>query len=166
MLVFCTIADFIYAWKMESEASSKIFSSLTERALSQPVYGEGRTLGKLVNHLIGAVTTIPSQAGLPTVPEIPAYTNVPDLIAAYQQVSDNLIKAVETNWTDETLQEEVKMFARFQWRKGFALLFLILHQTHHRGQITVLMRQAGIQVPGIYGPAKEEWEAMNMPTMP
>jgi uncharacterized damage-inducible protein DinB len=151
---------------MESESTSKIFGSLTDRALSQPVYGEGRTLGKLANHLIGAVTMIPFQAGLPTTPEIPAYTTVPDLIAGYQQVSDNLIKAVQKNWTDEILHEEVKMYGRFQWKKGFALLFLILHQTHHRGQITVLMRQAGIQVPGIYGPAKEEWEAMNMPTMP
>ena len=151
---------------MESESSLKIFASLTDKALAQPVYGEGRTLGKLVNHLIGAVTTIPSQAGLPTVPEIPSYTTVPDLLAAYQQVSENLIQAVETNWTDETLHEIVKMYGRFQWKKGYALLFLILHQTHHRGQITVLMRQANIQVPGIYGPSKEEWELMNMPTMP
>jgi uncharacterized damage-inducible protein DinB len=28
--------------------------------------------------------------------------------------------------------------------------------------MTVLMRQAGIKVPGIYGPSKEEWEAMGI----
>jgi uncharacterized damage-inducible protein DinB len=164
--VFYTIDDFVQTWKLESEASLKIFASLTDRALSQPVYGEGRTLGKLANHLIGAVTNIPSQAGVPITPEIPAYTTVSDLMTAYQRVSDKLIKAVENNWTDETMHEEVKMYGRFTWKKGFALLFLMLHQTHHRGQITVLMRQAGIKVPGIYGPSKEEWEAMNMPTMP
>jgi uncharacterized damage-inducible protein DinB len=30
-----------------------------------------------------------------------------------------------------------------------------------RGQLTVLMRQADLKVPGVYGPSKEEWEAMN-----
>jgi len=41
-------------------------------------------------------------------------------------------------------------------------MFLIQHQNHHRGQMTVLMRQAGLTVPGIYGPAKEEWGNFGM----
>jgi hypothetical protein len=28
--------------------------------------------------------------------------------------------------------------------------------------MTVLMRFAGLEVPGVYGPAKEEWVAYNM----
>ena len=39
---------------------------------------------------------------------------------------------------------------------------LINHQNHHRGQMTVLMRQAGLTVPGVYGPAKEEWATAGM----
>ena len=42
------------------------------------------------------------------------------------------------------------------------LMTLINHQNHHRGQMTVLMRQAGLTVPGVYGPAKEEWAAAGM----
>ena len=30
----------------------------------------------------------------------------------------------------------------------------------------VLMRQAGLKVPGVYGPAREEWAAMGMPAEP
>jgi uncharacterized damage-inducible protein DinB len=44
-----------------------------------------------------------------------------------------------------------------------ALQALISHEIHHRGQMTVLMRQAGLKVPGIYGPAREEWAAYGMP---
>ena len=44
----------------------------------------------------------------------------------------------------------------------FGLGFLLFHQTHHRGQMIVLMRQAGLNVPGIYGPAHEEWAAYGM----
>jgi uncharacterized damage-inducible protein DinB len=37
---------------------------------------------------------------------------------------------------------------------------LIRHQIHHRGQITILMRQAGLAAPGVYGPNEEETAAM------
>ena len=51
-----------------------------------------------------------------------------------------------------------------QWTGAFALQVCVMHQAHHRGQMTVLMRQAGLVVPGTFGPAKEEWAAWGMPT--
>ena len=44
-----------------------------------------------------------------------------------------------------------------KWKRGITLNVLITHQAHHRGQMTVLMRQAGLKVPGVYGPSREEW---------
>ena len=52
-----------------------------------------------------------------------------------------------------------------KWPRGMSLSALMAHETHHRGQMTVLMRQAGLPVPGVYGPAKEEWAAMGAPAM-
>jgi uncharacterized damage-inducible protein DinB len=40
---------------------------------------------------------------------------------------------------------------------------LMLHQTHHRGQLATYMRIAGLKVPGPYGPAREEWTNYGMP---
>jgi uncharacterized damage-inducible protein DinB len=37
---------------------------------------------------------------------------------------------------------------------------LIRHQIHHRGQMTILMREAHVVVPGVYGPSREESAAM------
>ena len=51
------------------------------------------------------------------------------------------------------------------WKRGTTLSILVNHQAHHRGQMTVLMRQAGLMVPGVYGPAKEEWASMGMESM-
>jgi len=48
------------------------------------------------------------------------------------------------------------------WPRGVTLFALIAHQAHHRGQMTVLMRQAGLTVPGVYGPSSEEWQAHGM----
>lgn len=58
----------------------------------------------------------------------------------------------------------VRVFSQLTgWRRGSTLGRLLVHQTHHRGQMTVLMRQAGLTVPGVYGPAREEWAAFGMP---
>ena len=52
------------------------------------------------------------------------------------------------------------------WKRGVALEMLIRHEAHHRGQMTVLMRQAGLPVHGVYGPSREEWTAMGMEPLP
>ena len=49
-----------------------------------------------------------------------------------------------------------------KWPRGLSLQVLVVHQAHHRGQMTVLMRQAGLEVPGVYGPSREEWTAYGM----
>ena len=67
-------------------------------------------------------------------------------------------------WTDATLEETREMYGE-NWTIGFTVAALIAHQAHHRGQMTVLMRQAGLAVPGVYGPAREEWAAMGMPAL-
>jgi len=72
---------------------------------------------------------------------------------------------LKQNWTDEMLNNSEDNMYGEVWKKGQTLIYLLLHQTHHRGQMTVLMRQAGLKVSGIYGPAKEEWEAMGMPAL-
>ncbi|MMZ69496.1 DinB family protein [compost metagenome] len=43
------------------------------------------------------------------------------------------------------------------YRKGEMLRFTLMHQAHHRGQMTVLMRQAGLRVPEVYGQTYESW---------
>ena len=47
-----------------------------------------------------------------------------------------------------------------RWTRGYTLQALVGHQVHRRGQMTVLMRQAGLRVPGVF--AREEWSAFGM----
>ena len=48
------------------------------------------------------------------------------------------------------------------WKRGKSLPVFLTHEMHHRGQMTVIMRLAGLKVPGIYGPSKEEWTNYGM----
>ncbi len=43
------------------------------------------------------------------------------------------------------------------WQNGASLRFSLRHEIHHRGQMTVLMRQAGLRVPDVLGPTREDW---------
>lgn len=79
----------------------------------------------------------------------------------YRQVSKSMVESVKKQWSDETLQEEREMYGE-RWTVGNTLSALIYHQIHHRGQLTVLMRQAGLKMPGIYGPSREEWSQYGM----
>jgi uncharacterized damage-inducible protein DinB len=87
--------------------------------------------------------------------------SVKALTDAYKKYSDELVNSIKTNWTDANLQEEKNMYGE-TWKNGYTLQVLYVHQIHHRGQLTVLMRLAGLKVPGVYGPSKEEWAAMGM----
>ncbi|MBL7700238.1 MAG: DinB family protein [Chitinophagaceae bacterium] len=49
--------------------------------------------------------------------------------------------------TPAQLNENVKLFGRFDMPKGVAIAKLFEHQTHHRGQTTVYLRLAGITPP-------------------
>ena len=70
-----------------------------------------------------------------------------------------MVAAMKEQWTDETLAEIKDMYGE-QWSIATVLGILTSHQTHHRGQMTVLMRQAGLRVPGVYGPSREEWASI------
>ncbi|MGH7491730.1 MAG: DinB family protein [bacterium] len=156
--------DFQKVWGEEAEMTLKIFRKLTDGALAQKATPEGRSLGKLAWHLVASLNMI-SEAGLPIdapTDDIPVPAKVQDIISAYEKGVASVRAQVGKHWSDAALPEEVPMYGE-QWAKGFVLWTMILHQTHHRAQMTVLMRQAGLEVPGAYGPAREEWAAMNMP---
>lgn len=164
------IEDFKSDWIDESQSTLKVFSYLTDESLNQKVSENGRSIGRLAWHIVLTIYEMLSKSGLDlkiNMEEID-YAPVPESVKVisdeYEKASDEAIKAVTKSWSDESLLEDVNMYGE-NWKKGFILSSLIRHQTHHRAQITVLMRQAGLKVPGIYGPAYEEWESMNMKPM-
>lgn len=163
--MFYKISDFENDWKSESQATLKIFNSLTDESLSQKVSPEGRTLGTIAWHITTSLGEMTKRTGLnPEGPEdsAPVPEKAKDIAEAYKNASESVLEQVTKNWNDETLMLEDDMYGEM-WKKGLTLAVLLVHQTHHRGQMTVLMRQAGLVVPGIYGPAREEWAQYGMP---
>lgn len=165
MKVFRRIEDFHASWSAESSATIKILRACTETSMAQRVGPGGRTLGRLAWHLTITLGEMLGHAGLRLAaePEDAPAPALAEIIRRYEAGAAAVESAVAGQWTDAMLGEPVPMYGE-TWMRGAVLAALIVHQAHHRGQMTVLMRQAGLRVPGVYGPAAEEWAAMGLPT--
>jgi uncharacterized damage-inducible protein DinB len=163
--MYSRIQDFQAIWKTEMEATLKLMRVMTNESLAQPVAPLERNLGRVAWHI---TTTIPEMMSLTGLqfseldPHAPVPISAREVAEAYTKVATALLERVCAEWTDATLSVTDKMYGE-PWTRGFTLAVLIHHQIHHRGQMTVLMRQAELQVPGIYGPAREEWSTYGMP---
>ncbi|WP_433943415.1 DinB family protein [Paenibacillus sp. SN-8-1] len=162
--MFTTLKSFEESWKHESALTQKILDGLTDESLSQAIVSNHRTIGRIAWHIVTSLHEMLSRTGLVfEAPHddapVPASASV--IAESYRQASNALSEAIKQQWTDSTLAETNEMYGDI-WPKGLTLTVLIRHQIHHRGQMTVLMRQAGLPVPGVYGPSLEEWSSIGM----
>jgi uncharacterized damage-inducible protein DinB len=163
--MFRTIADFEGTWGHEGAETLKILKALDDASLRQPVAEGYRTLGRLAWHVTGTLAEMMNRTGLGVEgPEegAPVPGRAAEIAATYERSSRSLLAQIKARWNDAALLTEDEMYG-FKWARGSTLLVLVCHQAHHRGQMTVLMRQAGLKVPGVYGPALEEWSALGAP---
>jgi uncharacterized damage-inducible protein DinB len=163
--MFRKVEDFLGSWAYETEATLKVFQNLTDASLDQRVYPEGRTLGQIAWHIVQTLPEMGGRTGLTVLGPGEADPVPPDaaeITARFKEAADSLGTEIRTHWGDHDLEAEDDMYGEM-WPRGKTLAALLNHQTHHRGQMTVLMRQAGVQVPGVYGPSREEWTAYGMP---
>ncbi|OBZ18467.1 hypothetical protein A8L34_02465 [Bacillus sp. FJAT-27264] len=156
--MFTRIEDFAVEWKNEAEITASVLDTLTDDSLGQVVIEGRRTLGQIAWHLVRSLhfmTSLGLVFDAPTGGEV-APASAAFIASEYRRISSELLNAVRTQWKDETLHESVIIHEE-AWLNGGSLRFTMMHQAHHRGQMTVLMRQAGLQLPAVYGPTYDHW---------
>ncbi len=160
-----TISQFEYQWSQELEATQKVFKHLTDKSLTHEFSPSVRNLGRLAWHITITIPEMMGHTGLKFAgpgEHDPIPTSAKTIFAAYNTAAISLLETIKSQWTDATLKQEDEMYGQ-KWKRGYTLTALISHQIHHRGEMIVLMRLAGLSVPGIYGPTREEWAAWGMP---
>jgi uncharacterized damage-inducible protein DinB len=160
-----TLEEFLHYWAYETEATIKQFECLTDEKLMFSCQGFTRNIGFLANHIIETVQEMPTTAGLENIITFENKNTVQDLITHYKDINASFIAQLSTQWTNEILLDEIPMYGE-TWKKKEVLLYLMQHQTHHRGQLSVLIKAAGLKNTGIYGPTAEDWAAMGMEILP
>lgn len=163
--MFVTIKQFQSEFIEHATNTQNLFNCLTDESLDQRITEHHRSLGELALHIVASYNFV-TLLGL----NIPVFefdenrVHSAEYIATEYNKRINLVlKNVLTQWKDKTLKKKVDLMGE-KLQIGQALRFIFNHTIHHSGQMTVLMRQAGLNIPGLYGPTSEDWIAQgNIP---
>ena len=156
--MFTTIGSFTRTWERESAQTARVLSRLTDEALSHRGAPDHRTVGEVAWHIVVSPRVIAAKLGLEVAApdrDTPSPERAAETHSTYVDAATSFVSQVRERWTDSMLGEQVDFYGNVVAR-GEALATILHHEIHHRGQLTVLMRLAGLQVPGVYGPSKEE----------
>ena len=165
--MFTTIQSFFNEWNREVLSTQRVLDTLTDASLQQQVAPDFRTMGQLGWHIATTIHEMLSRTGLKfNVPEGDEHapTSAKKIADTYRVSSAALSTAIQSQWTDATLAESHDLYGEL-WTNSVTLRIFISHEIHHRGEMVVLMRQAGLLVPDIYGPTREYWLERGMQPM-
>ena len=165
--MFRRIEDFVQLLNLEAESTIKVWGKIPEQKKSDKVHANVRTLDRLAWHITCSNLEMLSRAGV----SLSAHMDDQDTPPAMEEIRNiyastmkEIADAVSRQWSNDELEQEVEMYGEM-WSKGKVLYVVLGHQGHHRSQMTVIMRILGLEVPGTWGPSKEEWAAFSIPAV-
>ncbi|MFD1705549.1 DinB family protein [Siminovitchia sediminis] len=150
------VEDFVQEWEAASAGTISAIEAITNDKLGQSIVEGHNSLGWLAWHLVSVGGAFGQSAGFDVKAPAPgrqAPNDVSEIAEAYKKLSNGIIEGAAKLSDGDMLEEVNSVFGNIP--RGKLLRILIDHQTHHRGQMTVLIRQAGLNVPGVMGPTKE-----------
>ena len=154
--------------ELEQEAAStrRVLERVPENKLSWRPHQKSRTLGQLALHIavvpgsVAEFVASPSPAQAPQFGQDPSPASASELVPALEQ-SIAKAKRVLGGMDDATLMATWRMMRGdrelFAVPRAAMLRSIMLnHWYHHRGQLTVYLRELGVPLPSIYGPTADE----------
>jgi uncharacterized damage-inducible protein DinB len=151
--------------EQEAQTTRRVLERVPGSQLAWRPHEKARTLGQLALHVaivpggVAELIASPSPAQAPTFSD-PSPASAAELVPALEQ-SIAKAKQVLGGMNDAALmapwrmmQGERELFA--VPRAALLRSIMLNHWYHHRGQLTVYLRQLGVPVPSIYGPSADE----------
>ena len=160
-----TIDDLVQELEQEAQTTRRVLERVPEDRLDWRPHGKSMTLGQLAMHVatipgrIAEVSTRPTFDVNTTIPR-PAAASTAELLAAHDQ-SVTRARALLADMTDADLASPWRMVdgereVMAMPRRALLRTVLLNHWYHHRGQLSVYLRQTGALVPAIYGASADE----------
>ncbi|GGB00903.1 hypothetical protein GCM10007190_06220 [Macrococcus hajekii] len=149
---------FIKDYEREAKLTLSCFKELNDEALEQAVSEKDRTLGEIawyITQSLGGFASLTGETfeGASFGSERPETAE--EIAQAYETTYQNVLASYQSSVTDDNLSDEVDFFGT-PMPKGGILHAANTHQVHHRGQMSVLMRQADLHIPSIYGSSRDD----------
>ena len=150
----------------ETQTTRRVLERVPDEQLAWRPHEKARTLGQLALHVamvpggVAELVASPSPAQAPQFTDDPSPTNTSELIPALER-SIAKAKKVLGGIDDATVMAtwrlmhgERELFAAP--RIAVLRSVMLNHWYHHRGQLTVYLRELGVPIPSIYGPSADE----------
>ena len=152
--------------EIELKETRRVLERVTTEKLDWKHHDKSRSFGNLAQHIAElpafALTIVQKDSvdfAKPH-PRSAAIATREKLLATFDENASKLASAVDAAGDE-------RLLAHFVMRRGDHVFYDaprvhalrrmgISHIVHHRGQLTVLLRELGIPVPGVYGPSADE----------
>jgi uncharacterized damage-inducible protein DinB len=151
--------------EQEAETTKRVLERVPDAHLAWKPHHKSMSLGQLALHIAtvpGGVATIAVQPGLEATPEFiqPSATSAAELIPALEE-SVAKARHLLGGMTDQQLMEVWTLKSDGQVMMAMPRLavlraIMLNHWYHHRGQLSVYLRELNVPVPSIYGPSADE----------
>jgi uncharacterized damage-inducible protein DinB len=151
--------------EQEAQTTRRVLERVPENQLAWRPHPKARTLGELALHVAIVPGAVAELIGSPSPAQVPQFTDpVPKSVAELIPALDESIakaKKVLGGMNDSALtatwrmmQGEREVFA--VPRVALLRSIMLNHWYHHRGQLSVYLRELDVPIPSIYGPSADE----------
>ncbi|HLG54382.1 MAG TPA: DinB family protein [Vicinamibacterales bacterium] len=151
--------------EQESQTTRRVLERVPQDQLTWRPHAKSRTLGELALHIAtvpGAVAELVASPSPVQAPQFvdPSPKSAAELVPALDQ-SIAKAKQVLGGLDDAALMATWRLMAGDREllavpRIGMLRSVMLNHWYHHRGQLTVYLRELGVAIPSIYGPSADE----------
>ena len=159
-----TVEALLEEFEHEAQTTRRVIERVPGDRLTWKPHDKSMSLGQLALHVAivpGAVAEISQKSPVPP-PDFkhPTTTSAAELIPAFEQ-SVAKVREILGGMDDAALGNVWRMVdgekELMAMPVGVFLRSIMLnHWYHHRGQLSVYLRQVGVPVPSIYGPSADE----------
>jgi uncharacterized damage-inducible protein DinB len=151
--------------EQEAVTTRRVLERVPEKNLNWRPHEKSRTLGELALHIANTPGGVAQLASSPSPAQVPQFTDpspqtTAELLVALDQ-SIAQARKVLTGMDDATaisvlriVDGEREVFS--VPRIGLLRSIMLNHWYHHRGQLSVYLRELNVPIPSIYGPSADE----------
>lgn len=152
--------------EMEAQTTRRLLERVPEGRMDWRPHPKSRSLGELAMHVATVPAAVAALAAQPSPAQMPDFSDPPppSRAADFATVLDETIaqtKRTLAGLDDAALTEVWRLLHGEREliaapRAAFLRSIMLNHWYHHRGQLSVYLRELDVPIPSIYGPSADE----------